>query len=57
MGRVCFFHEQFLANTVWALLVLGHWDGSLFAALARASERRVSIFYAQDLANTVWAFL
>ena len=31
-------------------------DASLFAALAKAAERRMGHFNPQNLANTAWAF-
>ena len=35
---------------------MNHRDEKLFAALARASERRLSDFNARGVANTAWAF-
>ena len=45
-----------LANTAWAFVTACEPDAPLFAALARAAERRLSDFSAQGLANTAWAF-
>ena len=42
-----------LANTAWALATAGQSDANLFAALAKATEQRVSDFNMQDLANIV----
>ena len=36
--------------------MMNHRDKKLFAALARAVERRLSEFNAQDIANLAWAF-
>jgi hypothetical protein len=47
---------QGLANTVWAFAKVGHLDGMLFGAFAKAIEQRLGEFNAQDLANTAWAF-
>ena len=47
---------QELANTAWALATASESDAQLFAALARASERRLGDFNVQELANTAWAF-
>ena len=38
---------QELANTAWAFAATGQRDAPLFAALARAAERRLSEFSAQ----------
>ena len=35
---------------------MNYRDEKLFAALARAAERRLSDFNPQDVANTAWAF-
>ena len=36
--------------------MVGQKDASLFAALAKAAERRMGHFNPQHLANTAWAF-
>ena len=48
----CAFLVQNLANTAWAFGAATQTDAMLFAALARAVERRLGAFIAQDLANT-----
>ena len=48
--------KQELANTAWAFATVKLLDETMFAALAREVERRVSQFNAQELANTAWAF-
>ena len=47
---------QELGNTAWAFGAATQSDAMLFAALARAVERRLGAFIAQALANTAWAF-
>ena len=47
---------QDLANTAWAFATASQSDAQLFAALARAAERRLGDFNVQELANTAWAF-
>ena len=46
------FNPQSLANTAWAFATAGQNDALLFAALAKAMERRVDDFKVQNLANT-----
>ena len=48
--------RQDVANTAWAFATVKHRNEKLFAALARAAERRLSEFKPQELANTAWAF-
>ena len=47
---------QELANTAWVLATASESDAQVFAALARAAERRLGDFNVQELANTAWAF-
>ena len=50
------FNAQDLANIAWAFATACQSDALLFAALARAAERRADEFNGQNLANTAWAF-
>ena len=50
------FDAQNFANTAWGFATVNYRDGKLFAALARAAERRLSDFNPQAVANTAWAF-
>ena len=50
------FNAQELANTSWAFARVNLSDENLFAAVARAAERRVHKFNVQNLSNTPWAF-
>ena len=49
------FNPQEVANTAWAFATVNYRDEKLFAALARAAERRLSEFKPQNVANTAWA--
>ena len=51
------FNAQQLANTAWAFATASQSDETLFAALSRAAEQRVSEFNGQSLANIAWAFV
>ena len=40
----------------WAFETVNHRNEKIFAALAKAAQRRLSEFNVQDEANTAWAF-
>ncbi|KAG1672289.1 hypothetical protein FOA52_004304 [Chlamydomonas sp. UWO 241] len=44
-----------LANTAWALAMLGHVDALFMGALVQAATLQLRSFNPQDLANTAWA--
>ena len=50
------FNAQDLANTAWALAMIGQHDAQIFIAVARTAERHLGEFHAAELANTAWAF-
>ena len=47
------FNAQELANMAWAFATGNYGDEKVFAALARAAERRLSELNPQELAKTV----
>ena len=47
---------QGLSNTAWAFATLKRRDAALFAAVARASSRKLDDFAPQNLANVAWSF-
>ncbi|KAG1677590.1 hypothetical protein FOA52_014488 [Chlamydomonas sp. UWO 241] len=49
------FNPQNLANTVWALATLGHYDGAFMAALLKAATPQLRTFNPQNVSNTLWA--